>query len=89
MLQIRTVTMLAARDNGVNTCNLREMGVNHINNGNRGGFMPDEGEIISNKRVGGVDRWVLCHLRFALVVVGKDEGGRQGVECVGLPLCPR
>ena len=36
MLQIRTVTMLAARDRGVNTCNLHKMGVNDSKNGKRG-----------------------------------------------------
>jgi len=36
MLQIRTVTMLAARDNGVNTCNLRRYEVNGSGNGDWG-----------------------------------------------------
>jgi hypothetical protein len=36
MLQIRTVTMLAARDSGVNTCNLRKTGVNDSQDEKRG-----------------------------------------------------
>lgn len=34
MLQIRIVTMFAARDSGVNTCNLQKIGVNDGKNGN-------------------------------------------------------
>jgi hypothetical protein len=36
MLQIRTVTMLAARDSGVNTCSLHKIGVNDSKNGKCG-----------------------------------------------------
>ena len=55
ILQIRTVTMLAARDNGVNTCNLRKMGSTTVKPKTGGGFVPDEGDVVFDKRVGRVD----------------------------------
>lgn len=44
------------------------------------GFMPDEGDIVFEKRVRRIDGWILCHLRFVLEVTGKGEGGRYSVS---------
>ena len=44
------------------------------------GLIPDEGEIVSHEGVRRVDGWVLCHLRFVLVVVRKDKSGRWHVR---------
>jgi hypothetical protein len=37
-------------------------------------FVPDEGDIVSDKGVRSIDGWVLLHF----VLVGKDGGGRKG-----------
>lgn len=79
MLQIRTVTMLAARDSGVNTCNLRRSGFNGSGNGDWGRFVPDESEVVFDLRVRRVDGQILRisgHLSFTLVVVDRGKGGR-------------
>jgi len=42
---------------------------------NGGGFVPDESDIVFDKGVRRIDGWVLCHLKFVLEVVNKDEDG--------------
>ena len=88
MLQIRTVMMLAARDSGVNTCNLRKFWSTGVETVAGGRFMPDEGEVVSDdgvRRVNGESLHVLCHLVFALVVVGEGESGRGCIVCGRIP----
>ena len=72
ILQIRIVTMFAARDNGVNTCNLREFGqaseTVKLVTGDRP--IPDKGEIIPDNRVRSINGWTGCHF---LVVVCRDR----------------
>ena len=83
MLQIRIVTTLAARDSGVNTCNLRKLGSQAaVRTVTRGRFMPDEGEIVSDMGVRRIDGWVLCHLRFRWwwLAKVKEGGGMLGVS---------
>jgi len=83
MLQMRTVTILAARDSGVNTCNLWRSGVNGSGNGDWGRFVPDESEVVPDPGVGRVDGeilWISCHLSFTLVVVDGGESGRGCVD---------
>ena len=64
--------MLAARDSGVNTCNLHEMGSTTVRTVNGGGFVPDEGDIVFDEGVRRIKGWVgLCHSRFVLEVVTK------------------
>lgn len=58
ILQIRIVTMFAARDNGVNTCNLREFGQASatVKPVSRDSPIPDKGEIVSHNRIGSINR---------------------------------
>ena len=59
-----------------------DIGVNGSGNGDWGWFIPDEGEVILDtgiRRVDGQILEILCHLRFALVVVDRGEDGRGDV----------
>ena len=49
--------------------------------------MPDKGKIVFDEGVGRIDGWALCHFRFALVVVSRDEGGRHFVSVGVLTPC--